>query len=227
MSAINTPRLALRKESDNETIDQFAPNWPILDKFAGGLLVAPGVTPADSELFDGCIVSEGANGKSWIAIKNPSTGAFTKKWLTYPWICCAYNSNIPVGSAANPGVLTQYGLGALDTPRCVNAGAEALSGGNIIPPIPGIYQAQFHTRWETNDTADVFKSAGLMLNNTNIQAWSSDIRHRNNSLVTNAGSLLFAVKGTTPYPVGIMLAQNTGGVRNCTYVVDVTLLSPL
>ena len=227
MSATNSSRLKLRLESDDELVDQFATNWPILDKFAGGLLVAPGTTPPDSELYDGCLVREGANGKSWLAVRNPLSGTYSKSWLTYPWQCAAY-ANVLVGSSQPDGFVV-YGLSTVDPLRCTNADSSALVGGQLIPPIPGIYQAQLHTRWSYADGADgIYKSGAISLNgNVGVRAWNCDIRRKNNNVVTNFCAQIFTFSPSeAPYPVGVLLAQNSGGNRDVDIDLTLTLLSP-
>jgi hypothetical protein len=224
MSTSQSPRLKLRRESDSELIDQFATNWPILDKFAGGIVTAPGVTPPDSELFHGCIVREG-NGKSWIAVKNPISGVYTKQWLTYEWSCSA-TASVSVGSSG-PNGFNLIPLTAIDPARCVNSDISALSGGQIMCPINGIYQAQIHTRWPFPDHGEWYKSAAIMLNNVSAtQNWNCDIRRKNESIVTNNTAQIFQATAT-PYPVGALIAMLCDGARDVEIDMTLTLLSPL
>jgi hypothetical protein len=228
MSIITTPRLRLRKESDNEVIDQFATNWPIIDKFAGGLSTTPGVTPPDSELYDGAIVREGANGKAWIAVRNPISLTYSKQWLMYPWHCAASGTvNVSTGSLVG---INHYNLSTVDVARSVNADSSALSGGKIILPVEGIYQAQLEARWPFGDTGpNISFSAGISLNNdTGVWNWNNDIRYRNNNVVTCLCSQMFTASiAALPFPVGCVFAQDSGGLREVQFTLDVTLISPL
>jgi hypothetical protein len=147
--------MGLTIESDDELIDQQAVNWPILDSYASGIMTAAGTTPPDSFLYDGCIVTESANGKSWLAYKNPLTGAYSKQWLQYPWSCATYGT-FTVGSGT-PAGFTSYGLSQVDGWRCVNSSLADIVGGMIIPPIAGIYQAQLKTRWVFGDQDPWYK----------------------------------------------------------------------
>ena len=141
MSRIETSRLKLSVESDDELIDQFEYNWPILDKYAGGLLVNDGVTPPDNELYEGCVVQEVTSGKMWMAMKDPNTGAFVKSWLIYPWSIAVNTGGVSIPVAA-PGATR--GFTTLMTADCINSSAADLNGsGHVKIPIDGIYTLNF------------------------------------------------------------------------------------
>jgi hypothetical protein len=134
-----TPRLKLRKESDDELIDQFEYNWPILDLYADSLQVADGVTPADSDLYEGCLVAERTSGKLWMAVANPaSPPQWLKSYISYPW-------GISVERVVNPFTvgLTDQTFSTILPDNQVNSSAADLVGGKVKIPINGIYSVHY------------------------------------------------------------------------------------
>jgi hypothetical protein len=128
--------MKLITESDDELIDQFEYNWPILDYYADSIIVNNGVTPPDSELYDGCLVAERTSGKLWMASRNLATGLFDKSWIVYPW---TIESSKTFATNGSNNVL--QGFPTLEAANCVNAGAADIEAGTsyIIIPIAGIY----------------------------------------------------------------------------------------
>lgn len=134
-----TPRLKLRKESDDELIDQFEQNWPILDLYANSLLVADGVTPPDDQLYDGCLVCERTSGKLWMAVANPAgPPLWLKSYISYPW-------GIGVERVVSPltVALTDQGFTTVLSDNQVNSSAADLVGGKLKIPINGIYSVHY------------------------------------------------------------------------------------
>lgn len=73
-----TSRLGLTKPVDAEPQDvaTLDVNFDRLDQSIGVILVNDGVTPPNSQLFDGAIVKEKTSGLVWVAQKNAGTGNF-------------------------------------------------------------------------------------------------------------------------------------------------------
>lgn len=134
MARTYTDRLKLIVESDDEVVDQFEYNWPILDTYADSLWVDDGVTPPDSQLYEGCLVAEKTSGKLWMAHKDLSTGNFKKSWLAYPFQVVGnyYGAFDPIGTEK---VFTQD----IPAQRVNSSFATDFSGGKIKVPIDGIY----------------------------------------------------------------------------------------
>lgn len=125
-----TPNLKLIVESDDELVDQHEYNWTILDSKADMLIVADGVTPLDSDLWDGRIVAETTTGKVRIARAN-SAGSFDWQWLYYPFRMECTSTPALASSA-----FTERFFNGVD-PTGINP--TALVGGRAIVPISGIY----------------------------------------------------------------------------------------
>jgi hypothetical protein len=218
-----TPRIRLSKESDDEKVDQFADNWSILDSRAGELIVADGTTPADSALFDGQVVREATTGISWIAMKKPD-GTFTKKYLTYPWQACA-NTTASIGSTT-PGSYTHFGLDNWVSSFQVNSDSTALSGSQIQLPIAGLYTITLHARWPDPDSSDSYRSAAIRLNNFAIANWNEDIQHTNTNVVDNVCTQEYFAREPLEF-IGVLLWQNSGGPKDCSFTLTVELVTPL
>jgi hypothetical protein len=223
MTSTKTPRLDLTKESDDEYIDQYPNNWPILDWRAGELVIADGTTPADSALFDGLVVREATNGKSWIATKQPN-GTYTKKWLTYPWQVCGSNS-VAVGTAA-PGTYTTYGLPTFNAPFAVNSSAADINGSQqIVLPIPGIYSLHLSARWTDADTSDSQRWAHIRINNNNTRSlWNEDGQHTNGNVVDCICTQQLTI--TQSLPIDVRLWQNSGSTKNVVLNLIAELVCP-
>lgn len=224
-----TDKLKLLKESDDELIDQFAYNWPILDSIAGGLLVANGVTPPDAQLFDGCIVREATSGKVWIARKNPISGAYTKSWLSYPWMCCANSASLSIPSGTT---YTSYAVGTFNAARSFNSSAADISGNQIYIPIDGIYEIQANATWTDADATDSMKAGMIRINGNNTRPeWNEDVQHctGGQGLQNNMTETIYMLGvGSTggPHYVGICVWQNSGVTRTVVLTLTVTMVTP-
>jgi hypothetical protein len=180
MSKSLTPRLKLTKESDDEYIDPYAYNWPILDKYAGGLLVADGTTPTDADLYHGCLVSELTSGKQWIAYRDINTGTFTKKWLVYPWFAEVGTPSIgvPVGAfTTNPFGYTNFWRG-------YNSSAADLVGTKLKMPIDAVYELHYSARGSANAT-DAVTSCYLSVNDDADYPWTETEERYNANYTVN------------------------------------------
>jgi len=224
MTATKTPRLDLTKESDDEYIDQYPNNWPILDWRAGELVVADGTTPADNQLFDGLVVREATTGKSWIATKQPN-GTYTKTWLTYPWQASAYTAAQAVGTAT-AGTYTTYGFASYDAAKAINSTSADLNGtGQIVLPIPGIYALYLQVRWTDPDASDSQRWAQIRINNNNTRPeWNEDGQHTNSNVVANIVTQELSI--TQALPIDCRLWQNSGSTKNCAITFIAELVSP-
>jgi len=189
MSKILTPKLKLTKESDDELIDPFAPNWPILDKYAGGLLVADGTTPPDSDLYDGCLVSEATSGKQWIARYNISTGVYDHIWLVYPWIAEVGTANVQVAT----GAFNSVSFGYLNFWRGVNSDASCLVGTKLKVPIDANYEVHYSARGSANAT-DAVLSAYISINDGTDYAWNETEERYNANYCVNAMTQMMNLK---------------------------------
>lgn len=160
MTRTTTPRLKLIEESDDEYIDQFEYNWPILDKYADSLFVNDGVTPPDSDLYEGCLVAEKTSGKLWMAVKDPTTGNFIKSWVSYPFNVVGFYSGAFDPSGAEK-VFTQD----IVAQRVNSSFATDFSGGRIKVPVDGIYHW-----WIVSGCAGTVSNARLSM-----QAWVNGV----------------------------------------------------
>jgi hypothetical protein len=135
-----TPRMKLIKESDDELIDQFEYNWPILDKYSDSQMVNDGATPVDSDLYEGCLVAERTSGKLWMAVVNPNPAppVYVKSWISYPWSIGA--TKVEPWNNAN----TEQGFTGIIADGQVNSSAADLVGGKINIPINGIYAIEYN-----------------------------------------------------------------------------------
>lgn len=82
MAAIPTLRAGILKPSGPDQVDISVINqsFDTIDSFLGAILVNDGVTPSNSQLFDGAIVKERTSGKVWVAQKNVG-GGFDQNYI--------------------------------------------------------------------------------------------------------------------------------------------------
>lgn len=217
MTRTTTPRLKLIEESDNEYIDQFEYNWPILDKYADSLSVADGVTPPDSDLYEGCFVSEQTSGKLWMAVKDPATGSFIKSWISYPFNTVGYYTGAfdPIGAEK---VFTQD----IAAQRVNSSFATDYSGGKIKIPINGIYYW-----WWVSGVAGTVSNARV-----SVQGWINgvflvDFTHSGQ----NGNNTEYTYSDTRYFKAGDLLSwawwRNSGSVSAATMYMGLTLISPV
>jgi len=222
MSKSLTPRLLLTKESDDEIIDPFSYNWPILDKYAGGLLVADGVTPPDSDLYDGCLVMEQTSGKQWIASKDPNTGVYTKKWLIFPWFAECGTSSQAVGS--NAFVNTAYGFTSFY--NGVNAtAANALVGTFLVVPIDAVYECHYSVRGSNPNANDAVLSAHISVNSDQNYVPSETLEKTNGNYTVNTCQRMMKLKAGDKLCMNIW--QSYGAIMTVSIVLSVSLVCPL
>ena len=224
MTITKTPRLGLTLESDDELIDPFAINWPILDSFAGSKTVSNGSTPPDSQLYDGMIVSESSSGKVWIARRNSLTGVFTKSWLIYPWIIESYNSTYT-------NVLTSPGTGryhlpvdTINNPGSMNASSADIVAGHIVTPVDGLYEITYDAQWNNANNAGQ-KSVFVSINDIEEYSTSETLRSSTDGNSSNVGSL--HVKLLTGDKVDLIAWQSSGVTQGCKAQITMMLVSTL
>lgn len=222
MTKIQTPRLKLTKESDDEYIDPFPLNWPILDTYAGGLLVADGVTPADVNLYDGCIVTEQTSGKQWIAKQDPSTGVFTKSWLIYPWYAEVGTPSQAVGSV--PFTNTPYGFTNFWNGVNTDA-ATCLVGTYLVVPIAAIYELNYSVRGNNPTNNDAVLSAHISLNSDQNYMWSETLEKWNGNYTVNSCQRMMRLSAGDKLNMNIW--QSYGAPMAVSIVLQVGLVCPV
>lgn len=174
MTRIISPKLKIITESDDELIDQFEYNWPQLDKYAHPVPVATGVMPPDSDLFDGCILSEtpANNNRVWMARKNDA-GVYQKSWIAYEWAIGVQSNGISViGSTGDRGWDAGLIPGSKD---CANSSAADLDPATkkIITPMTGLYSISYavhHVNQNNNAFASHITWEGTSLAESEIVA---------------------------------------------------------
>lgn len=142
MTRTPSPRMRLIVESPDELIDQWGYNWPLLDNFAGVKLVAAGVMPPTSELWDGTIVAEKSTGIIWMAHLKPDTGTYERKYLVYPWSAACSNASFTIATGVS---LKDVPLTAHDSTREQNFNGP--TGNKIIAPVEGVYSVDGTISW--------------------------------------------------------------------------------
>jgi hypothetical protein len=218
MSLSKTPRILLTKESDDELIDPFAVNWPILDTFAGGVWVANGSTPVG--VYDGMIVNEATSGISWIA--DLSSGSLVKQWLTYPWLASATKAAWAQGSSYGTGIPVP-----LDTPEGNGVTSynwdKVLVNNQIKLPIAGIYSM-------TGTLRDMHQAAqGRMVGIT----WQGGNMSTQNNIIMDAtpGWTYIQTCWIAPLSqdglVGMDSWQSASAPGNADFTLTVELVNPL
>jgi len=226
MSKDLTPRLGLIKESDDEVIDPFAYNWPVIDTAVGARMVTGGTIPPTPETYDGLIVSESTTGKSWIA-RADGSGGYTRKWLHYPYQLFAQNTAVPIGSGA--ASVLQGGL-VYQAGQSINASAADVVNGALVAPLDGIYEINLSVRWAVNANGAAYRSAAIAYNSVITVAEiikneaNTPTSLTGNSTVSTVSQFKKLVAGTTVCPA---LWQNTGGVLNADYYIRMMLVTPL
>jgi len=222
VTKILTPRLKLTKESDDEYIDPFPLNWPILDTYAGGLLVADGVTPADVNLYDGCLVTEQTSGKQWIAKQDPSTGAFTKSWLIFPWYAEVGTPSLSVVSV--PFTNTAYGFTTFWNGVNTDA-ATALVATFLVVPIDAIYELVYSVRGSNPNSNDAPLSAHISVNSDQNYLWSETLEKYNLNYTVNENQLLRKLKAGDKLNMNIW--QSYGATMTVSIVLQASVVCPL
>jgi hypothetical protein len=229
MTKTYSSKMKLLSESDDELIDQFAYNWPILDTFAGGMIVADGTTPPDSELYHGALVREQTTGISWLAYRDPVSGTFTKKWLTYPWQAFGFTETV-IG-ASHPHTFTATPVShAPSYNSSVNSSAADFPGGRIQPPIPGIYKAVLNTRWLDSSSDEYFQSAAFLIDEN--MGWifnNMDTKRMDANIGTNHVTQVYkAPVAPTGNAVLAGISQNSGNpAMRVRLYMSLTLVTPL
>lgn len=221
MTKILTPRLKLTKESDDEYIDPFPLNWPILDTYAGGLLVADGVTPADVNLYNGCLVVEQTSGKQWIAKQDPNTGTFTKKWLVFPWFAEVGTASQAVGSSfSNPVeyLFTTFFNG-------INSSAASLVSNRLQVPIDAVYELHYAVRGTPPNGTDAVMSAYISVNQDNNYIYSNTEEKNNNALTNNAGTRITKLKANDV--LSLKLWQSYSAVMTVGLYLSASVVCPV
>lgn len=132
MSTLTT-RLGLIKPTDPEPIDVLTldANFDALDAAVGVILVNAGVTPPNSQLFDGAVVKEKGTGIVWVAQKNGG-GGYDKAYINYPSWFNAQSASQAVGSGATVNFTQVFVRGD-------NTSAADISGGYFVIPVTGLW----------------------------------------------------------------------------------------
>lgn len=217
MTRTNTDRLKLFIESDDEQVDQFEYNWPILDKYADSLLVDDGVTPPDSDLYEGCLVAEKTSGKLWMAMKDPATGNFAKSWISYPFNTVGYYSG-----PFDP-ISTQKVFSSDQVAQRVNSTFAAdYSGGKIKVPINGIYYW-----WVVSGVAGTVSPARISVQGWINGSFQVDFTHNGQ----NGNNTEYTFSDTRFFNAGDLLSfgfwKSGGSVSAATMYMGLTLISPV
>jgi hypothetical protein len=221
-----TPRIHLIKESDDEIIDPFAYNWPLVDAAVGAKMVAAGVTPPNSELFDGCIVSEATTGKSWIA-RADGAGGYTKKWLTYPWQLYGIATAVPIANSFSPSL---YASLVYSAGQSINASAADVVSGQLVLPVDGIYELDLSVRWAAASSTGSDRSAAISINSD----ISAAERSKSESMIPNSATNVSTITTCStfrPLAAGTTVAtsqwQSIGVTLNADYSLRAALVIPL
>jgi hypothetical protein len=219
-----TPRLGLLKESDDEYIDQFDFNWPLIDQYAGGLVVADGVTPPDNQLFDGTLVIENTSGKQWLAKKNPVTGLFSKQWLLYPWQCAAYNPAVVINTSGGTNQIAN--MSTFNAGHSVNSSAADISTGSIVLPanLPGIYSIQAYATFTNNGTGGL---RSLFIDVDNINDYPSSNMLEDGQLSTYTTVLSTLIQNCNGNTISAKVWQSSGGLVTIAVGMMATLITPV
>lgn len=217
MARSSTDRLKLFIESDDELIDQFEYNWPILDKYSDSLLVDDGVTPPDSDLYEGCLVAEKTSGKLWMAVKDPSTGLFVKSWVSYPFNAVGYY-NGPFDPIGGEKVFT----GDIAAQRVNSTFATDFSGGKMKVPVNGIYHW-----WMLSEVAGTVANARISLQGWINGVWVTDLTHNGQP---GANTSYHSIE-TQYFKAGDLLSwawwRSGGSVVSANIYMGLTLVSPV
>ena len=217
-----TPRLKLITETDDELIDPFAQNWPILDTFAGNKVVADGVTPPNNELFDGCIVSEQTSGKVWIARLDPLTGTFTKHWAIYPWQIAISKQFFCVKEA---GAFKPIPMDFLEGGQCINSSMADVVAGRVVTPIKGIYDVIGHGQWQYTPADFGARSMLISFNDDSDYTVSEECGEAMYNVKYNSSTMR-----TQPLDAGVTITLkvwNTGSESTVDSWLVVNLVTPL
>lgn len=220
MSRQFTPRLKLISESDDEIVDSFPYNWPLLDAAAGATVIADGATPANSSVFHGQLFRETTTGKSWIAKVNSLDGTYVKEWLTFPWECKAWisNGNITSGTADFECPMTTGRI----TAHCVNStDADLDAAKRIILPITGIYNVDALARWQSNGSGARSVALGYNAAKDNI---SNIVQNPGDSQCVWVADTLRLFAGQTVSP---FIWQNSGITLTVNVWLTIQLVSPV
>lgn len=221
MSTDYTKNIKLAKESDDEIIDPFAYNWPLLDKTAGALVVADGAIPTDDHLSDGCILVEQPSGRERI-FRKLLTGTYTFEWLHYPWQISAYKYGNAVLHA--PQASVEYGFSAVNTADGINSSLSDLNASGFIKaPIKGIYSINAQGRWASS-ASGVYS---MFISINSFDDWPpSNIQQENQGSFVLCNTTLYQ-KLNAGDTISIKEWQSSGVTKNVDNLCVVTLISPV
>ena len=144
----NTARLGLIKPAgaDPQDVSQLNGNFDTLDKMAGFIMVNDGVTPPNTDLFDGAVVKEKTSGKVWVAQWNGTS--YDKKYPYYTYMgSFKRTSGIPAvvsdTNFRNVAAFATYNGG-------VNSSASDMAAFNWKCPVGGWYGCAITAVWPSN-----------------------------------------------------------------------------
>lgn len=223
MTITKSSRMALTVESDNELVDPFPDNWPILDNYAGALIVPNGTTPDPATLFDGSVIAEQTSGIMWMA--DFSGGVLAKRYLMYPFIANASKASVSVPNGPNanqPFALDDPAPNTFTNAVCINWDEDlATTAGRIKAPVDGIYAitGEFTGSHSTAGSRGLY----LMINGAEI-VQVIDLALGAGATAFQASIIRKLVAGDL---VGISFWQNSGTAGNFGFNLCVTMVSPL
>lgn len=200
-----TPRLGLTVPSVDDTMSSLPENWDRLENtFNGAVWTPPGTMPDEVTLFDGAIVAEtGGSGIIWQATKD-QFGAWTKRYLKYPWCISVYVDY----TSTVMNVWTDVALTTEQPTRGFNTKPENFVGGNIVLPVKGEYGWSVYYRFDPA-TPGV---RGLTLVSNGSQSHLTHEHLRSNvdeaSSVGRGGQCKGTMRGTDIWDAGLTLCPS-------------------
>lgn len=153
-----TSKLGLLVDPDGESvIDSQGTNWNKVDTASGVQTVdAGGTAPLP---YENAPVAERLKGISYKLTSN-GAGGWNKKYVTYPYVYCAFTPNMSVGSS---GSTTTWGWNTYDLNNSVNSSdADRTVTNGWKCPRSGIYNVAAASTWQS--VAGSFHLATLLVN---------------------------------------------------------------
>jgi len=185
-------KLGLLVDPDGELlVDNNYSNWDKVDLASGVQHVDAG-QPAPFP-YEGALVAERVTGISY-TLTSDGLGGWTKRYINYPYMYCAYSPSGPFGYTPN---YNQWGWNTYAGVYCVNS-LETHRGPNNgwQCPVKGLYQISMMQRWEGPAGGGEHLVCGSLMIN------GADYTHMENRLQTNPTATCLNVQYIRPFNVG-------------------------
>lgn len=233
MTETLTSRLGLIKPArDTLTpldIERLNLNSDSIDKAVGAAVVAAGIVPPTTEMYDGKIIKEKITDRVWIAEKQ-TNGSYLKRWITWPYLYTGYSASqfCPYGVYFTAGFLTT----ATSTRYALNSSASDNVGSYWVCPLKGVWNINIHVYWVAGSQGageTGFRYSSISINDSPLDedTNSSQISRGadfGGNLTTDSNAQLILNAGDR---IAVQLFQNAVNPHRYDSVLRATMMHPI